>query len=129
LLGLPDGEIVTESLSDRRESSPEVTMTIRDLFLLNLKLQVFDGLFSLQALSLGAIEVNPIVAAVISNRRIAYGLAYKKSLACILLLLIFALRKRHGVMVMRPMIVSASLYLCVVVVCLWAASSLSRGRP
>ena len=75
-------------------------MTIRDLFLLNLKLQVFDGLFSLQALSLGAIEVNPIVVAVISNRRIAYGVAYKKSLACILLLLlIFALRKRHGVMV------------------------------
>ena len=38
-------------------------MSIRDLLVLNLTLQAFDGLFSLQAFALGAVEANPIVAA------------------------------------------------------------------
>jgi len=41
--------------------------TLRDLFFLNLTLQIFDGLFSYQVFSLGAEEANPIVAAAISN--------------------------------------------------------------
>jgi hypothetical protein len=36
---------------------------LRDLLILNLTLQVFDGLFSYQVFSLGAKEANPIVAA------------------------------------------------------------------
>ena len=35
-------------------------MSIRDLLILNLTLQVFDGLFSYQAFSLGAAEANPL---------------------------------------------------------------------
>jgi hypothetical protein len=40
---------------------------LRDLLILNLTLQVSDGLFSYQGFSLGAEEANPIVAAAISN--------------------------------------------------------------
>ena len=36
-------------------------MSLRDLLILNLTLQVFDGLFSYQVLSLGATEANPFV--------------------------------------------------------------------
>ena len=43
-------------------------MSIRDLLILNLMLQVFDGLFSYQAFSLlGAHEANPFVGAAISS--------------------------------------------------------------
>jgi hypothetical protein len=69
---------------------------VRDLLILNLTLRVFDGLFSYRVFSLGAEEANPIVAAAISNRGVIYGLLHKKSLACALLLLIFALRHRHA---------------------------------
>jgi hypothetical protein len=40
-------------------------MSIRDLLILNPTLQVFDGLFSYQAFSLGAAEANPFVSAAI----------------------------------------------------------------
>ena len=51
-------------------------MSFRDLLILNLTLQVFDGLFSYQLFSLGAAEANPLVAAAISTLGVVYGLAY-----------------------------------------------------
>jgi hypothetical protein len=66
-------------------------MSLRDLLILNLTLQVFDGLFSYQAFSLGAAEANPFVSAAIANWGVIYGLLYKKILACALLL-VFAFR-------------------------------------
>jgi hypothetical protein len=92
---------------------------LRDLLILNLTLQVFDGLFSYQVFSLGAEEANPIVAAAISNWGVIYGLLYKKTLACVLLLLIFALRHRHELLVKRAMVLTASAYACVTLACLW----------
>lgn len=93
--------------------------TLRDLLILNLTLQVFDGLFSYQVFSLGAEEANPIVAAAISNWGVIYGLLYKKTLACFLLLLIFTLRHRQALLVRRAMVLTASAYTCVTLVCLW----------
>ena len=93
-------------------------MSIRDLLILNLTLQVFDGLFSYQAFSLGAAEANPFVSAAISNWGVIYGLLYKKVLASALLLLIFTLRQRHAALVTRTMIVSASVYTWVAAVSL-----------
>ena len=61
-------------------------LTVRDLLILNLTLQVFDGLFSYQAFSLGATEANPFVSAAISNWGVIYGLLYKKIFACALLI-------------------------------------------
>jgi Domain of unknown function (DUF5658) len=94
-------------------------ISVRDLLILNLTLQVFDGLFSYQAFSLGAGEANPLVGAAISSWGVIYGLLYKKILACALLLLIFVLRNRHGVLVRNALVVTASAYVCAVFVCLW----------
>jgi len=78
-------------------------MSIRDLLILNLTLQVFDGLFSYQAFSLGAAEANPFVSAAISNWGVTYGLLYKKTLACALLFLVFAFKPLHGKFPPDPM--------------------------
>ena len=94
-------------------------MTVRDLLIINLTLQAFDGLFSYQAFTLGAAEANPLVSAAISSWGMIYGLLYKKFLACALLFLIFALARRHRELVRRAMIVTASAYACVAVLCLW----------
>jgi hypothetical protein len=42
-------------------------INLRDLLILNLTLQVFDGLFSYQVFSLGAAEANPFVSAAIAT--------------------------------------------------------------
>jgi Domain of unknown function (DUF5658) len=94
-------------------------MTLRDLLILNLTLQAFDGLFSYQVFSIGAVEANPIVASAIFNWDPIYGLLYKKVLACCLLFLLFVLGRRHFEFVKRAMIVTASVYACVAVVCLY----------
>ena len=94
-------------------------MSIRDLLILNLTLQVFDGLFSYQVFSLGAAEANPFVSAAISNWGVIYGLLYKKIFACALLLLIFTLRQRHPSLIIRAMVATASVYISVAAVSLW----------
>jgi len=95
-------------------------ITLRDLLILNLTLQVFDGLFSYQAFSLlGAHEGNPFVGAAIANWGVIYGLLYKKILACALLLLVFAFRHSLPSLTRRGLIATASVYGPVTVVCLW----------
>ena len=114
------GKLVTENLCAYPEGNGRAAiMTVRDLLILNLMLQAFDGLFSYQAFSVGAVEGNPLVSAAISSWGMIYGLLYKKFLACALLFLIFALARRHRELVRRAMIVTASVYVCVAVVCLW----------
>src|ERR1700730_13444672 len=92
-------------------------INLRDLLILNLTLQVFDGLFSYQAFSLGAEEANPLVAAAISNWGVIYGLLYKKLLACALLLLVFAFRHRLPLLTKSGLIATASVYGCVSIAC------------
>jgi hypothetical protein len=95
-------------------------MSLRDLLIINLILQVFDGLFSYQAFSLlGAYEANPIVGAAISSWGVIGGLLYKKTFACALLLLIFAFRHSLPALTRRGLVVTASVYACVAMVCLW----------
>ena len=95
-------------------------INLRDLLILNLTLQVFDGLFSYQAFSLlGAHEANPFVGAAISSWGVIYGLLYKKVLACALLFLIFAFRHSLPALTKRGLVVTASVYACVAAVTLW----------
>ena len=94
-------------------------MSIRDLLILNLTLQVFDGLFSYQVFSLGAVEANPFVSAAVANWGVIYGLLYKKILACALLFLIFAFRHSLPSLTRRGLIATASAYSYAAVVCLW----------
>ena len=76
-------------------------MSVRDLLTFNLFLQLTDGLVSYQAFALGAAEANPVVAAAIINWGMIWGLVYNKALACLLLLLIFALRRSRRLLAMR----------------------------
>jgi len=94
-------------------------ISVRDLLILNLTLQAFDGLFSYQAFSLlGAHEANPFVGAAISSWGVIAGLLYKKSFACALLLLIFSLGFKHPSLAKRALILTA-VYTSVAVACLW----------
>ena len=90
-------------------------MRLRDLLTFNLFLQLTDGLVSYRALALGAAEANPVVAAAIVN----WGIGYNKALACLLLLLIFALRHNRRLLAMRGLTMTASVYVCAIIVCLW----------
>jgi uncharacterized membrane protein YqjE len=99
--------------------SPCATMSVRDLLTFNLFLQFTDGIVSYQAFALGAIEANPVVAAAIVNWGMVWGLFYNKALACLLLLLIFALRHNRRLLATRGLTVTASVYMCAIIVCLW----------
>jgi len=101
-------------------------ITPRDLLILNLTLQVFDGLFSYQVFSLGAVEANPFVSAAIFSWGVTNGLLYKKILACALLLLVFAFRHRLPSLTQRGLMMTASVYACVALVCLWKLLSLAE---
>jgi hypothetical protein len=90
-------------------------MSVRDL----LTLQFTDGLVSYQAFALGAAEANPVVAAAIVNWGMGWGLIYNKVLECLLLLLIFALRRNRHLITMRALSVTACVYVCAIIVCLW----------
>src|SRR5262249_16026443 len=94
-------------------------MNLRDLLTFNLFLQLTNGVVSYQAFALGAIEANPVVGAGIINWGMIWGLLYNKALACLLLLLIFALRRNRRLLARRALTVTASVYVCAIVVCLW----------
>jgi hypothetical protein len=79
-------------------------------FLLNLLLQVSDGLLSYHALSEGVPEANPLVNSTISAWGIFWGLLYWKTLACVLLLLIFALRHRRRALTIKALTLTAVAY-------------------
>ena len=61
-----------------------------------------------------------------------WGLLYNKILACVLLLVIFALRHKRGLLASRALIVTASVYTWVAFACLWellSRSSTGRATP
>jgi len=94
-------------------------MNLRELLTFNLFLQLTDGVLSYQAFALGAVEANPVVAAAIVNWGLIWGLVYNKALACLLLVLIFTLRRNRRLITMRALTLTASLYVCAIIVCLW----------
>ena len=104
-------------------------MRLRDLLTFNLFLQLADGVVSYQAFALGAIEANPVVAAAIVNWGMGWGLVYNKALACLLLLLIFALRRNRRLITIRALTVTASVYGCAIIVSLWHCSGRTAYSP
>jgi hypothetical protein len=76
----------------------------------NLLLQVFDGLLTYHVLSLGVPEANPLVSTAIVQWGAAWGLLCWKTFACILLVLIFALRHRRQALTMNAFTVTAMVY-------------------
>ena len=84
-------------------------------------LQVFDGFFSYQLFSLGAVEVNPIVAAAIAEWNVIWGLLYSKLLASVALIVIFAVSHRQQQLATQALILTASVYGCAALVSVWEA--------
>jgi Domain of unknown function (DUF5658) len=79
-------------------------------FIINLFLQLFDGLLSYHFLSEGVPEANPFVSRAISEWGVVWGLFYSKTFACVLLLLIFALRNRRRSLTIKAFMVTAAVY-------------------
>src|SRR5215510_5638067 len=96
-------------------------MTIRDLLILNLTLQAFDGLLSYQLFSLDAVEVNHFVAAAVEEWNVIWGLLYSKLLASVALNVIFAVSDRQQQLATQALILTASVYGCVALVSVWEA--------
>src|SRR5213592_4617419 len=69
----------------QRDFSPRVVHT---LFLLNLGLQLFDGLSTYQGVQLGWQESNPLLQALMGHWGVGWALLGAKSAACALLLLL-----------------------------------------
>jgi Domain of unknown function (DUF5658) len=111
-----ENQIVGEGFAPCR--SNEAAMSLRDLLSFNLFLQLTDGLVSYQSFALGAVEANPVVAAAMVKWGIVWGLAYNKLLACLLLFLIFALRHNSRSLTQKALSVTASVYVCTIIVCL-----------
>src|SRR4029077_1329429 len=79
-------------------------------FILNLLLQVFDGLLSYHVLSEGVPEANPFVSRAISEWGVAWGVFYSQTFACGVLFLIFALRNRRRSLTIKAFTVTAAVY-------------------
>ena len=79
-------------------------------FLLNLLLQVFDGLLTYHVVSAGVPEANPLVDNAISAWGVGWGLLYCKALACVLLILIFAFRHRRRALTIKALTLTAAVY-------------------
>ena len=79
-------------------------------FILNLLLQVFDGLLTYHVVSAGVPEANPLVRSTMSEWGVVWGLVYWKALACLLLLCIFALRHRRRALTIKAFTLTAAVY-------------------
>ena len=92
--------------------------TVKRLLVINLVLQLFDGFLSYQVLSAGTAEVAPFVDAATGWGAIL-GVIYHKLFACLLLLLIFAFRNRRQLLTAQALTVTASVYTCFGLFCIW----------
>ena len=84
--------------------------TLGQLLIVNLLLQLFDGLASYQIISAGVPEENPVVASYIAIWGLFGGLLYSKFIGCALVVLIFMLRHKVEVIVAQGLTVLAYLY-------------------
>jgi hypothetical protein len=99
------------------------TRLARRLLIFNLLLQLFDGVMSYQVLSAGVGESNPLIYTAIVNWGVILGLFYHKILACTLLVLIFVVGRRRQLLATQALAITASVYTCFGLVCLWALLS------
>jgi len=86
--------------------------SLRQLLVVNLLLQLFDGLASYHIISAGVPEENPIVASAIANWGVSGGLLYSKVIGCALVVLIFLLRHKVEVIATQGLTILAYVYSC-----------------
>lgn len=93
--------------------------TVWSQFKFNLLLQIFDGLFTYHVLTLGVPEANPLVGEAIATWGEIWGVVYWKSLACALLVLIFALRRFRENLTLKALTFTSLVYCGLFVVSLY----------
>ena len=86
--------------------------SVGQLLIVNLLLQLVDGLASYQILAAGVPEENPLVAGAIANWGLFGGLLYTKALGCALVLLLFSLRHKVELLVTKGLTMLAYIYSC-----------------
>jgi hypothetical protein len=79
-------------------------------FILNILLQIFDGVLTYHVLSDGVPEANPLVSSAIAQWGSLWGLLYWKIVACALLGFIFALRHRRRSLAIKALALTAAVY-------------------
>jgi hypothetical protein len=79
-------------------------------FVCNLLLQVYDGALTYYLVSLGVPELNPLVNDAIRLWGAEWGLLYWKALACISIVLIFALRHQRRSLAQGALALTATVY-------------------
>ena len=92
--------------------TPAMHASLVQLLVVNLLLQIVDGLASYHILAAGVPEENPVVATFITNWGVMGGLLYGKVLGCALVILIFLLRHRVGVVATQGLTILAYVYSC-----------------
>ena len=80
---------------------------------LNLLLQILDGLITYQVLFIGIPEWNPIAMGAIEKWGVGWGLVYLKTFASVMLLLLFALRHGRRSLIVKLFTVTSAIYGCV----------------
>ncbi|HWO42041.1 MAG TPA: DUF5658 family protein [Candidatus Eisenbacteria bacterium] len=88
-------------------------------FVCNLLLQLCDAMLTYHALAIGIPEANPLVAGAIALWGELWGLLFWKSIACMLLLLIFFLRHLRRDLAAGAFKLTATVYGCAFVVALY----------
>ena len=82
------------------------------LLVVNLLLQLVDGVASYHIISAGVPEENPLVAAAIANWGVMGGLLYCKVFGCVLVVVIFLFRHKVTLAATQGLTVLAYLYSC-----------------
>jgi uncharacterized protein DUF5658 len=82
------------------------------LLLVNLLLQLVDGVASYHIIAAGVPEENPVVASAIASWGLVNGLVYCKLLGCALVIVIFLFRHKVTLVATQGLTVLAYLYSC-----------------
>ena len=96
-----------------------MNIALRDLLILNLLLQVFDGTASYFILSSGAHESNPLVESAIEFWGLGWGLLFWKFFSCILLFLLYSIRIYRESLSVAALSFSGAVYSCLTVFLVW----------
>jgi|SRR5262245_12579733 len=86
--------------------------TLGQLLIVNLLLQLVDGLASYHIISAGVPEENPMVASAIESWGVMGGLLYSKLLGCALVVLLFFLGHKVHLIAARGLTILAYVYSC-----------------
>jgi Domain of unknown function (DUF5658) len=76
----------------------------------NLLLQVSDGILTYKVMKYGVPEANPLVRSAIASWGVVWGLVFWKGFACVLLLLIFTMRYRLQAFAVKALALTAAVY-------------------